>query len=144
MNRKELERIGRVLNSNPEGHNQYTGSITKQLHHSEKEKSSWMAEISGTDPKFGLKREFLTPVVQKLVYGRVAHRYEITKPGLYEAGNDTTADKCRSGHCVVFAQDGKLVHGSIDKARATAIAKLMDAGHDLEAARIMTKPTPQK
>jgi len=112
----------------------YTGRLGKRC---------WVARITGTDPEYGLSREFVEPSkVEREHFTRartiINFTYDLSV-GLYEL----CAESERWYLIVWRAKDGSLKAFRPDDKRVAAIAALMRDGTEFDAARRATK-TPQE
>lgn len=102
----------------------------------------WIARITGSDNKFGLRREFIEPdAVKREHFNRPRTMIDFTwhlPVGLYE---------CSEGgdrwFIVVWVKNGKHTFLKPDEERVKTMVKLMDEGVSAEDARIATKKPAQ-
>ncbi len=101
-------------------------------------KRCWVARISGTDPQYGLARDFLaaeTVEREHFTRARTIINFTYALPvGLYEM-----CAKSERWYLIVWEQDGALKAFRPDDERVAAIAALMHDGIEFDAARRATK-----
>jgi hypothetical protein len=103
---------------------------------------SYLAQITGLCPQYGLSREFLEPArtewPKDFAWGRKkkATRVDVysVEEGIYERAEEGDKD-----YVMVSMKDGQLVHTIIGIGRVREIARMLDAGEDFEAARVASK-----
>lgn len=101
----------------------------------------WAARITGTDNRFGLKREFLEPAsVKREHFNRsrtiVRFSYELELDGLYELSEE---GERRFVGVWPHKDTGEPVSGRISDERAYAWAKALDEGKTDREARKASK-----
>jgi hypothetical protein len=102
---------------------------------------AWVARVTGTDARMGLRREFIAPdKTTRDHYGRAKYvetRVYYLSAGLYQEQSQGE----RRMLMVWIAPDGtaKMSSTSLTQARVDAMLALMDAGQDFETARIATR-----
>lgn len=96
----------------------------------------WIARITGTYIRYGLRRSFIPADVysRNRKYQTVNQVWELGS-GLYEL----IRTKKNNEFFILYHYDGGLAKKTIDMARVKAIARLLDAGEDFESARLATK-----
>lgn len=86
----------------------------------------YVARIVGTDPKFGLAREFLAGYRDASNSGRTWwYRVDVTLPGLYEVQHSGRKGPKREYYVVRVDGDNKLVCDEIDREQAMEMARGM-------------------
>lgn len=100
---------------------------------------AYLACITGSDARYGLKREFLTPArVERDKFNSrkytLTYHYEI-EPGLYEEQSEGDRRIIMAWVC-----KGRTTWTSkITQERVAEIVRLLDAGQTFEAARLATR-----
>lgn len=86
----------------------------------------YVARIVGTDPTFGLAREFLAGYRDASNSGRTWwYRVDVTQPGLYEVQHSGRKGPKREYYVVRVGDDGKLVGEPIEREKAIEMARGM-------------------
>ena len=101
---------------------------------------AYLARITGTDPHYGLQREFLSADrVERDHFGR--SRYIVTLS--YEVGHGLYEEQSEGDRRILMAwsrRDGSVTWTSISSdARIAAMLRLMDRGESFDDARRATK-----
>lgn len=100
----------------------------------------WAARITGTDPNYGLQREFLEPAkVEREHFNRartmIDFSYELEVDGLYELSEDGE----RWIVMCYAAKDGEIKTSKISDARLKAWVAALDDGKTEREARLASK-----
>ena len=100
---------------------------------------AYMARIIGTDPQYGLRREFLDAAkVERDKFNSAkyvrTYTHELTE-GLYERQSEGDRD-----YVLIFCREGQWGYNTPSDERIAAIAALMDDGTSAHDARVATKP----
>lgn len=137
---RSIEHIDHVAGNEADGKtkaNMNTIRITAYAHLGYR---PWLARITGSDPQYGLARDFLRPTeCSRSRSGRTGEQTWEIDVGLYQRGGTKRDD----GLFIVWRKDGQLFRLTVDMARAQAIARLLDEGKDFETARQATKHTKE-
>lgn len=97
-------------------------------------KRPWVAQVTGTDPKYGYAQSFMRG--DESVHAQGAdYQYDLEE-GLYRAGGATGVNDF---FVVARTKSGKLAKITIPSERAKAIAQRLQRGEDFNAARVATK-----